>query len=531
MASKVGTVSALILILGVVGCSGGSGSGPSGSNVNFLLTDAPAENLDSFVLTISDITLQTPSGGSVSIFSGTTTVDMVDLVMVSQLLTSATVPSGLYSGATLAVTDISATANGGTPQTVNESAGQAFPFPANFTVVFEDPINIASGLNITMELDLEDSVTDDTSDISGNSIIVVPVLFAETGDSDNEIEKSGTVSAISATGFTLQSGSTSTPVQIDSQTEVETGNIEATGLAGLALLSVGMQVTVEGTLQSGSVLAEEVEEQEPEMEIVVTAYDSGTETVTGIVLEAEGLLATQFSAGDTAIVDITGLDMKAELGSNATAVDFSELGQKVKLEANENGPPVVFEEVKAKKSRFWGTIVVPPAGSSITVDVTRAEGEAISVSGRSFQIDSNTEIKIDDDIPFTSSGLAQHQTVKIRARYDVDNDQWVAMKIEVKPGEITTTAASLANIMTASFDLNNVDGSDLGLANPVSVTVTTSAETETVLVQNGVSTEISQANLAATLSGLASSAVVKVEGYYDSVNGNVIASEIILIAP
>lgn len=531
MVSKVGVVSALFLVLGVVGCSGGSSSdsaSPSGSNVNFLLTDAPAENLDSFVLTLSDITLQTPSGGNVSIFSGTTTVDVVDLVMVSQLLASATVPSGLYSGATLAVTDISATANGGTSQQVNQSAGQPFSFPANFTVVFEDPINIASGLNITIDLDLEDTVTDDVSDPSGNSIIVVPVLFAETDDADdNEVEKSGTVQALNPTGFTLQSGSSSTPVAIYSETEVEAGEVEVTGLAGLALLSVGMQVTVEGTFQSGSFLAYEVEEQEPEMEIIVTA--AGGTTLSGTVLEAEGELASAYSSGDSATVDISTADFDAEEGSNANLADFLVLGQKVEAEGLDSAGTVIASKVKAKKTRFSGLITsVTP--SSLTLSVTHVEGHSLSLT-RTFEIDSETEIEIDDDIPFTPSGLAVDQTVRLRAVRNVDADQWVAMKIEVKPGEMTTTAASLANILPGSFDLNNVDGTDLGLANPVSVTVTTSSETETVLVQNGVSTEISQANLAATLSGLASNTVVKVEGYHDSVSSNVIASEIILITP
>jgi hypothetical protein len=114
---------------------------------------------------------------------------------------------------------------------------------------------------------------------------------------------------------------------------------------------------------------------------------------------------------------------------------------------------------------------------------------------------------------------------------NVDTDQWVALKIEIEPGEITTTAAGLSNISSTGFDLANVDGSDLGLGNPVNVTVTVSSETETVLVQNGVSTGISQANLAATLSGLAAGAIVNVEGYFDSGSGNVVASEIVLVGP
>ena len=153
----------VISTLLLVACGSSSDSGPAGGNtgVQVFLTDAPAGDLDTFVLTISQVRLVTDTGGTVIASDGTVEQDLLNLVMIQKLIASEFIAPGVYTGLELDVDDITATANGNS-LTISE------PKPAVIVVRFEDPVTLLpdSQAMITLDFDVEDSVADDPSDPS-----------------------------------------------------------------------------------------------------------------------------------------------------------------------------------------------------------------------------------------------------------------------------------------------------------------------------------------------------------------------------
>ncbi len=82
--------------------------------------------------------------------------------------------------------------------------------------------------------------------------------------------------------------------------------------------------------------------------------------------------------------------------------------------------------------------------------------------------------------------------------------------------------------ISASGFLFQVDGTDLGLANPVTLTVTVAPDARALLVEGTTETMLPVSALMSVVAGLAPDARVKVEGILTA-GVNFLATEVVLI--
>jgi hypothetical protein len=106
-ARPVGRLLVPALVLLLTACGGGGGSNAASTSVQsstgtgtvgMLLTDATTNDFDAIEMTITRIQLLAADGGHVEVFSSPSgqTVDLLQLTDLSQLISLATVPAGLY---------------------------------------------------------------------------------------------------------------------------------------------------------------------------------------------------------------------------------------------------------------------------------------------------------------------------------------------------------------------------------------------------------------------------------------------------
>lgn len=393
---RVLTVTILALSLSACG-GGGSGDASSATWASVFLQDAPAADLDTFVMTITQVTLVASDGSQVVLFSGSMTEDLLDLVMIQELIGSSSIPPGTYSGLLLDVASISATANG-VAQTIS-----GISLPATLEVQFEEPVDFAAGTttSISLDFDVEDSVEDG----GGNVIVVSPVIFAELESEDIDLDEfEGTVQSVGDGSFTVQ-----TP-----------GGLLTVQWAGASQLAPGMLVEVEGGVSNGVVVATEVEVED----------ESDGAEFSGVVMSI---------SGSTAVVRTENGDLTVGLGSIG-----AELGEKVEVA---NG--VI---VQSQKTRFFGTISAIGA-NSLTLSPLTAERETIpGLASRTFVVDSLTVISIDDVILIGLSDLAVGQAVKVKALRS--GATWTALEIERDGEELEGLRSQVSSIGANSFVLN-----------------------------------------------------------------------------
>ncbi|HWZ42321.1 MAG TPA: DUF5666 domain-containing protein [Candidatus Saccharimonadales bacterium] len=385
------TFFAFVLIL--AGCGGGNtaanntNAGPA--NASLFTGDAVNPAILRFELTVSAITLTgtspTPTTGN--LLSQPAEVEFVHQAGTFEPLALVNIPAGTYSGATLTVSNPQVVVvNGTTPTTVPATLSST-----TITVTFSPSITVSSTSNsqINFDLDLAASVT-----LNGNPVItsatvnpkfnVTTSTVNATGKEDDdsgEIEDvHGSVTAIAAPNFTLQTAQATITFVTDSTTRF------SDGIAQLSDLKAGDIVEVDGVTRSdGSKLATKVERE---------GTQSGDE-VEGIISAVTGTPATALtiarqisaSANTATTVDITVnsstvFSVRADKLSLITpAFDASHIGkgQRIEADATTAGSPLVATKLKLREQGIVGQIAaspVPTASSfTLNIDPTSAFGK------------------------------------------------------------------------------------------------------------------------------------------------------------
>src|SRR5262249_48458459 len=168
-----------VFVLAFNGC-GGSGTTPSQNsnpqpNTTVLqvnLGDAPADRLVAVSLTIGSMALTSSSGGTVTMISSATPVEMMHLMGTVQPMSLMPVPHGSYSGATVTISSA-------TVMYMNASTGQLIqkslqgPMPANVSL---NPALVigTSPMVLNLDMNMASSVTIDNS---GN-VSMTPTMTA-----------------------------------------------------------------------------------------------------------------------------------------------------------------------------------------------------------------------------------------------------------------------------------------------------------------------------------------------------------------
>ncbi|MCU1255922.1 MAG: hypothetical protein JWM83_2221, partial [Candidatus Angelobacter sp.] len=259
---------------------------------------------------------------------------------------------------------------------------------------------------INFDLDLASSVV--LSGTPPTSATVTPKFNVTTATANNSDEDSGemddvhgSVTAIAAPNFTIQTKTSSIVFATDASTQFKDG------ITSLSQLKMGDIVEVDGTTKpDGSKLATKVE---------VESSQSGKEAE-GLITVVTGTPATQITIAhqvdssssttppvtlDVAISATTKFSVRTDklnLGGAAPAFDTSHIGKGQRVEAdsgNSTATPIVADKLKLREQALVGTVSAASAsGFTLTLNASSAFATLTGQSTVAVSTVSGTNLKV-----------------------------------------------------------------------------------------------------------------------------------------
>ncbi len=178
---------ALLAVLPACGGGGGGGGADDGS-VTMALTDAPSDQIDLFEVDVLSLRLKRVDGAVVEALPTSARIDFADLVALSDLLTTATVPPGVYRRfeLTLDFSNAAVHIDGkGSMASVLDASGN--PLSGSLVVGVDlpgdRPLVVAAGTPRFVERDVDLDGSTEVDPVA-NPVKVGPVLYARAEPSD-----------------------------------------------------------------------------------------------------------------------------------------------------------------------------------------------------------------------------------------------------------------------------------------------------------------------------------------------------------
>ena len=303
---RVTTLSAFaalfVSLLLLLGCGGGTSSPspnpqPNTTPLQVNIGDAPSDRLVAVSMTIGSMSLTKSGGGSVSVVSSSTPVEVMHLMGTVNPISLMNVPQGSYPGATVSIS--SATVLYMDP-TAMQLVQKSVSGPMMATVNFNPSMTVGtSPMVLNLDMNMASSVSIDNSD----KVTMTPTMTATmnqccTGNSQNPEDggmehMTGTVMSMSGNSFTMSM------MQSSQNISVTTGSgTQFEGMGGMGGMSNGMIVMVDATMQAdGTFMAQKVESM---------MAMSGGSMADGLVMGLSGSPVTQLTI---ATMDGTGSGM------------------------------------------------------------------------------------------------------------------------------------------------------------------------------------------------------------------------------
>ena len=391
----ISSISLLVLIAALVGCGGGNqfGSGTQNngnSSVVLAMTDTPPSTVSilSAEVTLTGATL-TP--GNVSLFSGSTTLELTRLQTdIAYIATAANVPAGNYTALTLTFANPSLTIENDTAAKIGSCAVAAICTIAPTTISnlsttipltsFSIASSSTTGLLIDVNLDhlLSASLGADFS--AGTSVtsftpagIGAPPVGAEdvVGHASNVNASNNTFTLTNASAsYTLKVDSTSTFFQFPAS-----ASCPSPGFACLKtdqILSVDIGVQSDGSLLARNILFEDADSSDAEVEGIITGTNAASSQFNIVVLTVSGA-NTGLSIGSAATVqystspqtpfdiDFVHIDnfqlTTSSFSSSFTGPADLVAGQEVSIRrSSSSGATIIADRVRLRSSRVTGTV-------------------------------------------------------------------------------------------------------------------------------------------------------------------------------
>lgn len=403
------TVVTVALIL-ATGCGGNNSlttAGPTNATIN--TTDGLNDQIVKFELSVSSLTL-TGSGTTTTtgnLLSKTSEVEFVHQAGSFEPLSLVNIPPGTYSGASLTVgnPEVVVMNNAVPPAPVKITATLTSP---SVTVTFTAPITVTSTSSsvINFDLDLANSVV--LSGTPPTSASVTAKFNVTTATATNSDEDSGemddvhgSVTAIAAPNFTVQTATSSIVFATDASTQFKDG------ITSLSQLKVGDIVEVDGTTKAdGSKLATKVGVEEgqsgEEAEGVISAVTGAPATQITIAhqVDSSGTLAPPVTV-DVAIAAGTAFSVRTDklnLGGTTPAFDASHIGKGQRVEADtgsSTATPIVADKLKLREQALVGTVSAASAsGFTLTLNASSAFATLTGQSTVAVSVVSGTNLKV-----------------------------------------------------------------------------------------------------------------------------------------
>ncbi|MBZ5642634.1 MAG: hypothetical protein LAO19_07740 [Acidobacteriia bacterium] len=366
----------------------GSQNQSGNSSVVLAVTDTPPSTVSvlSAEVTLTGATL-TP--GNVSIFSGSTTIELTRLQTdVAFLATAANVPAGAYTGVTLTFANPLLTIENDTNAAIGGCAVgsvctiaptsvanlsttaslQMAPVAANSTAGVLLDVNLDNLLSATLGADFKNGVTASPFTPAGAG---APLVGAE--------DVVGQVTALDAAhnSFTFQNATGTFSLAVDGSTsffQVPGSACTITAFSGIhvnQILSVDIGIHADGTLGARNLVCEDSDNSDAEIEGMITATNVG-QLQFSIVTLAESVSVSGLHTGDVATVHYsaapqTPFDIDLAHADNvqvstagflfAAPTDLS-IGQQVSIRRNagSSGTSITADRVRLRSSRISANV-------------------------------------------------------------------------------------------------------------------------------------------------------------------------------
>lgn len=283
-----------ISLLLLLACGGGTSSSqnpnpqPNTTALQVNLGDAPSDRLVAVSMTLGSMTLTNGSGGTVTVVSSSTPVEMMHLMGTVEPISLMNVPQGTYSGASISIPSaVVMYMDPSTMQLVQKSVSG----PMTATINFSPSLTVGtSPMVLNLDMNMASSVSIDQS---GN-VTMTPTMTASmnpggTGSSQDPENggmehMTGTVMSSSGSSFAISM------MQSSQNISVTTGsNTQFMGMGGMGGMSNGMIVMVDATMQSdGTFMAQKVQSM---------MSMSGGSMADGLVTSLSGSPVTQLTIG------------------------------------------------------------------------------------------------------------------------------------------------------------------------------------------------------------------------------------------
>jgi hypothetical protein len=399
----------MVAIVLATGC-GGTGNlnaGPSNATIN--TTDGLNDQIVKFELSVSSLTL-TGSGTTTNtgnLLSKTSEVEFVHQAGSFEPLALVNIPPGTYSGASLTVSnpELVVLNNAVPPAPVKIPATLT---SGSVTVTFTAPITVTSSSSsvINFDLDLANSVvltgTPPTSATVTAKFNVTTSTATNTDEDSGEMDDvHGSVTAIAAPNFTIQTKTSSIVFATDANTQFKDG------ITSLSQLKVGDIVEVDGTTKpDGSKLATksggEESQSGEEAEGVITAVTGAPATQITIAHQVDSSnSATPPVTVDLAISASTAFSVRTDklnLGGATPAFDASHIGKGQRVEADTGSStvsPMPADKIKLREQALVGTVSAASAsGFTLTLNASSAFATLTGQSTIAVSIVSGTNLKV-----------------------------------------------------------------------------------------------------------------------------------------
>jgi hypothetical protein len=273
--------------------------------------DAPSDRLVAVSMTIGSMTLTKASGGTVSVVSSSTPIEIMHLMGAVDPISLMNVAQGPYSGATMNISGATVMyMDPNTMQLVQKSVSG----PMNTTVNFSPSLTIGtSPMVLNLDMNMASSVSiDQSGNVSTTPTMTATMNPCCTGSSQDPenggIEHMiGSVMSFSGSSFTMSmmQSSQNIPVATGSNTQFE-------GMGGMGGMSNNMLVMVDATMQSdGTFMASKVQS--------VMSMSNGS-MAGGLVTGTTGNPVTQLTL---AMQDGAGSGMMGTFLAGTTTVEVS----------------------------------------------------------------------------------------------------------------------------------------------------------------------------------------------------------------
>jgi hypothetical protein len=244
-----------LFAVGSVACGGGGGGGstaqtpgtPTGTQTNFVLTDAPSNELSVFQVEITGVSISPVGpGAAVSVFpqtaNQTQVVNLLAIAGVNQLMGSVSLTPGSYDEIALSFINASAV-------DLNNNALTVLPQTSGTITMQLIPAAVigASAATFQIDFDVNNSVSSLVTGVGGSLTLSPTVIATQQGATLPVRELKGAVATVSTSSMTMTARGGTFNVTISPTTTVFANNAANTGVADLsALLAANDNVEVHG---------------------------------------------------------------------------------------------------------------------------------------------------------------------------------------------------------------------------------------------------------------------------------------------